>query len=400
MEIVGQVLLDKGDKIKGDKYVYEIIREFEGGANKAFEVKIVDLNKKAFLKIYENEPRAKNPRFNEFREQQAEVRKRLLGIISMTENLIEDFIYKDLYYCQVMDWLEGKSAEDIIEHELISLEFNKRLGLATVFLGVLSKVHELEIVHSDLKPANLFFERDDSIELKWKLRIADFDFAFIEGKEPFKIVFTRFYQSPEHIKGQIPTRKSDVFTAGIIIAELLTGGNIYCCGCDDGTIYTQHVLNKTFDVKVLEFIENKYKAGNSLVNLLVRMLDPDEKKRPNAEEAHGVLASAFAEELSSIKIPKRIELHALGKRLIIFEDKISLNRDLFYIFGKDNAMFLDRRKQFDILKSDEGWKLVAASGTTNKTLYNGKALLDNEEVLLKESDKIKIGPLELTVKFS
>ena len=90
-------------------------------------------------------------------------------------------------------------------------------------------LHDLHIVHSDLKPSNVLIKRT---ELGYTTKLIDFDSSYIVGSPPppEEIVGTMNYYSPElvrYIQGSAHaadlTEASDIFALGLIYAEYLTG---------------------------------------------------------------------------------------------------------------------------------------------------------------------------------
>jgi eukaryotic-like serine/threonine-protein kinase len=94
----------------------------------------------------------------------------------------------------------------------------------------LAAAHERGIVHRDLKPENLYITRDE------RLKILDFGIAkllapeneSVEAKSPAgtqtgAILGTMGYMSPEQVRGQPADRRSDIFSAGAILYEMLSG---------------------------------------------------------------------------------------------------------------------------------------------------------------------------------
>ncbi len=86
----------------------------------------------------------------------------------------------------------------------------------------LEAVHDAGIVHRDLKPANLMFRASG------ELVIADFGIARRTDTEAHltamgAIMGTPFYMSPEQVRGEPATHRSDLYSAGVIFYEMLTG---------------------------------------------------------------------------------------------------------------------------------------------------------------------------------
>jgi len=83
----------------------------------------------------------------------------------------------------------------------------------------LSTAHEEHIVHCDIKPSNVFYHKNKGI---WKL--GDFGLSsLIEGEQAERTGGTWEYMPPEVREGNKPTVKSDVYSLGVLMREMLTG---------------------------------------------------------------------------------------------------------------------------------------------------------------------------------
>jgi len=103
----------------------------------------------------------------------------------------------------------------------------------------LQAIHNIGVVHRDLKPANIMFRGDDSLAL------ADFGISKkIEGQSTMttigQVLGTPHYMSPEQGEGHPVDYRSDLYSAGILLYELLTGEKPYTAMTPAALIY-QHV---------------------------------------------------------------------------------------------------------------------------------------------------------------
>ena len=103
----------------------------------------------------------------------------------------------------------------------------------------LDAIHRVGVVHRDLKPANVMFRGDDSLAL------ADFGISKkIEGGHDLttigQVLGTPHYMSPEQGEGRAVDFRSDLYSAGIMLYELLTGEKPYVASTPAALIY-QHV---------------------------------------------------------------------------------------------------------------------------------------------------------------
>lgn len=389
----------KGDVVEGKKASYEIIEEIGGGMTSSFLARDRDNARDVFLKIYVDEPRKSNEEFPRFQALQDEINKRLREIEAITEIFYEDFLIEDLFYCSAKEFVPGKSIKKIIEEDFAAMEARRKLGLASVFMGVLGQVHSKGLVHADLKPDNLFCRPDHTIDFGWQLKVIDFDFALVDGMEPFNVVGTAGYYSPEHLLEKRPERGSDVFTAGLILGRMLT--SLYPLMLTDHVFeredYLQAIRGRRFYPDAFETLRKEYKQGDRLAAMVEKMLEWEIAKRPSVEEVHDILVEAFkAEEGTSI--PQICVLHCGSEKIIVFEDRKEFRRENFYRFGRDKAAYVSSREQFSIAKSADGWKIVGAAAAKNPTLLNGSELKGGEAPL-KKDDLIQVGPMELKVSF-
>lgn len=103
----------------------------------------------------------------------------------------------------------------------------------------LEAIHNIGVVHRDLKPANIMFRGDDSLAL------ADFGISKkIEGQSSMttvgQVLGTPHYMSPEQGEGHAVDHRSDIYSAGIMLYELLTGEKPFTAMTPAALIY-QHV---------------------------------------------------------------------------------------------------------------------------------------------------------------
>ena len=121
----------------------------------------------------------------------------------------------------VMELLEGVDLQRAIE---AGLRPDPRVTLPIVLqlLAGLAHAHEHGIVHRDVKPSNVFLPRGRPA------KIMDFGVARLAGGSAASgIVGTPSYMSPEQVRSETVDGRSDVFSAGLILYELVTGEKAY-----------------------------------------------------------------------------------------------------------------------------------------------------------------------------
>jgi serine/threonine-protein kinase len=123
-----------------------------------------------------------------------------------------------LFYI-TMELVEGRSLQELLErHETFPL--SRVLKIMQQACSALDFAHQNNIVHRDIKPANLMLTPDDT------LKITDFGTAKIlkfGTVQTAQVIGTPSYMSPEQIKGRAVDGRSDVFSLGVLLYELVTG---------------------------------------------------------------------------------------------------------------------------------------------------------------------------------
>jgi tetratricopeptide (TPR) repeat protein/predicted Ser/Thr protein kinase len=118
----------------------------------------------------------------------------------------------------VMEYVEGERLDDYCR--LQRLDIRSRLALFRGVCAAVSFAHRSLIVHRDLKPSNIFVtQRGDP-------KLLDFGTAKLvtgDDSSATQVMVTPRYGSPEQLRGEFAGVQSDVYSLGIILAELLTG---------------------------------------------------------------------------------------------------------------------------------------------------------------------------------
>ncbi|MGN6370327.1 MAG: bifunctional protein-serine/threonine kinase/phosphatase [Phycisphaerae bacterium] len=121
-----------------------------------------------------------------------------------------------------MELLAGETLDEVMRREH-PMSVSKASRIIADLCDALAYMHEKNVVHRDLKPANIMLCDDGS------LRIMDFGIAKAEGMR--RITFTGFspamgtpdYMAPEQVRGRRGDHRTDIYSAGAILYELVTG---------------------------------------------------------------------------------------------------------------------------------------------------------------------------------
>src|SRR3954452_1485409 len=106
-----------------------------------------------------------------------------------------------------------------------ALEPGESMGLFRELMFALGDIHEKGILHRDLKPQNLMFRNDGS------LAIVDFGIAkhidAVDRTSHGEILGTPRYMSPEQVQGRALDLRTDIYSAGVLLYQMLTGKHLF-----------------------------------------------------------------------------------------------------------------------------------------------------------------------------
>ena len=124
-----------------------------------------------------------------------------------------------IYYI-TMELIEGKSLQALLDSGH-SFPVPRVLRIMEQTCSALQFAHERSIIHRDIKPANLMLTADDTV------KVTDFGTAkilqFGTVQQTTHVMGTPSYMSPEQVKGRPVDGRSDIFSLGVLLYEILTG---------------------------------------------------------------------------------------------------------------------------------------------------------------------------------
>ena len=188
-------------------------------------------------------------------------------------------------YYLVMEFIEGGSLRDLLEQQ-VQLPVERVLEIAIDLADALARTHRLGIIHRDLKPENVLMAPDGTP------RLSDFGVAHSMGRattsQAGSLVGTWFYISPESLRGVEADERTDIWSFGVLLFEMLAG-----CLPFNGSTPAQ-VVNAILWEPVPDLRKLQPDLPNDLYELIDLMLSKDREARISSVRMVGAALEAIS----------------------------------------------------------------------------------------------------------
>lgn len=183
----------------------------------------------------------------------------------------------------VMEFVDGPSLKGLLDKQ----ERFSTAETVRVMEGLLAGLqfsHERGVVHRDIKPANVMLTKDGQV------KIADFGIARIESSSMTQagtIMGTPAYMSPEQFMGQTVDARTDIYSSGVVLYQMLTGERPF-----EGSMTA--IMHKALNTSPPKPSELSVTAPSALDDVVARaMAKRPEQRYANAAEFASALRAAF-----------------------------------------------------------------------------------------------------------
>ena len=195
---------------------YRIIREIgSGGMGDVFLAEDTELGREVALKFLRSDicrDEACRVRFK--REAQTAAKLSHPNIVTIYE--VSEYRERPFL---VMEHVEGRSCQELIKRDDMDIE--KIIDFTRQISEGLQEAHDNGIIHRDIKPSNIV------IDSRGRCRLLDFGLAAVQGTEKITrsgyAIGTAGYMSPEQVNGEEADQRSDIFSLGVVLYEMITG---------------------------------------------------------------------------------------------------------------------------------------------------------------------------------
>jgi serine/threonine protein kinase/tetratricopeptide (TPR) repeat protein len=246
---------------------YQVIEELgRGGMGRVYKVFDERIKEKVALKLLKPEISADEASIERFSNELRFARKIAHRHVCRMFDLGED----DGARYITMEYVPGEDLKSVLRM-MGQMSAGKAVLVARQVCEGLAEAHRLGVVHRDLKPQNIMIDREGNV------RIMDFGIARslkVKGMTGAGVVIgTPEYMSPEQIEGQEVDGRSDVYSLGIILYEMMTGRVPF----EGETFLSIALKQKTEPPRNPREINPQ--VPDDLVRLILRCLDKDKAKR-------------------------------------------------------------------------------------------------------------------------
>jgi len=271
----------------------------------------------------------------------ADMRARFLSEARAAGKLSNENIVKVLdvaedqgFLCILMELVEGQTLQDRLDDEKV-LPPRHALSIAAQMARALEAAHEADIVHRDVKPANVMLLGRPGEET---VKVVDFGLA---AQQELNRVGTPLFMSPEAAQGKRIDEKSDVYAMGVCLYRMLTGALPFT-----GTT-VKEILAAHVNAELVPPSRRRQQLGTVYDDLLKKLLVKSKGYRPSAGEAAEILedlADDLEEREKGVRRVRRRKKRAAAKKPVAVNPAILATFAVVGVVGVIVAMLMSGGK--------------------------------------------------------
>ena len=361
---------------------YELLEKVgEGGMAVVYSALDRRLNRNVAVKIMRDEMAADEEFKRRFcAESQAVAMMSHPNIVA-----VYDVSHSDQMEYIVMELIDGITLKQYMDRRGI-LSWKEAVHFSKQIARALGHAHERGIIHRDIKPQNIMLLRDGTI------KVADFGIASLENEfqeADGQAIGSIHYIAPEQARGDLPDARSDIYSLGVVMYEMVTGEVPYT-GDTLGEIAVKHMnatpkpireLNQDLP-EVLEEIIARAMAPNLADRYQTAAELADDLEQLSRDAANGLVEDASAEEVKAPDVKPVRSVSELSKKSFARRrrraDRVSFLSGSFLLLALCIAVFVFLWKYWvaDIFAPAERFELPDFVGKSYEQLENDPVLLN------------------------
>ena len=265
-------MLSKGQKINER---YEIVKTIgEGGMANVYLAQDTILDRKVAIKVLRGDLSSDEKFIRRFQRE-------ALSVSNLSHpNIVEvyDVGEEDGSHYIVMEYIDGKTLKQLLKKRE-TLTLSEVIDIMTQLTDGISHAHESYIIHRDIKPQNIMIEDDG------RIKITDFGIAMAlnatQLTQTNSVMGSVHYLAPEQASGKSATIKSDIYSMGILMYELIVG-NVPFKGDNAVEIALKHMKDKIPSIR-----KQDPSIPQSVENILLKATAKNPRNRyDSAKEMH------------------------------------------------------------------------------------------------------------------
>lgn len=237
------------------------------------------------------------------------------------------------------EFIDGETLRERISDKTFS--WQETLEIAIQIVSALESAHSVGIIHRDIKPANIMIRRDNLVKVldfglaKLTATTADSgDFQTRDHTAPNRVMGTINYMSPEQALGEKVEARTDIFSLGVVLYEMLSGVQPFA-GASDAAIY-----NATINKNPPRLSEIKADIPFEIDRIVSRAMEKDcEKRFQTASDLHLELEQLRGNSNSFALNPRSFETTSPRRKSRLFLplaavfSTIAVSLAAFYLFS-------------------------------------------------------------------
>lgn len=377
---------------------YEIIEKIgTGGMATVYKARCHVLNRYVAIKVLREELKSDEGIVKKFHiESQAAASLSHHNIVS-----IHDVGEEDGNSYIVMEYVDGTTLKEYIKQKG-KLDWKEAFGFAMSICSALDHAHKKHIIHRDIKPHNILMTRDKT------LKVTDFGIARAVSSDTMVAgagaLGSVHYNSPEQARGGYTDERSDIYSTGIVLYEMIAG-RVPFDGDNPVMIALQHLENAPQDIReiipdipdeaadaVMKAIQKeqhmRYQSAEEMKNALGKVLDMYKPAyaataEPNNISGGGSNMNSNTGNKKKTKKPKTEQEKKEDRLAVIFA---VITVAIIFLIGGGTYLFM-RGGSREVITPD----LLDMTLEEAQKAVEGTAFTIDEEYTTEESDEIEEG---------